>query len=273
MGIYITVASVRRTSGIIDSQVNDTDVNAAITEIEKKVPRFFNTVFAPTERIDILDGDGSDRMLLDKNPVLSVRELEIDGEVVDPADIEIKKESGYIFLGNESDVGKFTTKRNKNVIKYLYGSVENDETIKTETDAASVAGTSVALSVASESGFAVDDWVEIYGMDGFREVAQITGTGTGEITVDQLVLTHESGSTIVKVEIYETFKELMNIIASISLIARVIGKSAADTVGYDLGELNVQKGEPYTQWRETVNQQIKLRDEIYSRISIRPYTI
>ena len=273
MGTYIDVSSVRRTSGISESQVNDTDVESTITEIEKKVPRFFNTVFTPTERIDILDGDGTNRMLLDKNPLLSVRQLKIDGTTVDPADLEIHKDSGYIFLGNESDVGKFTEKRNKNVIKYVYGTMEYSSTSTTSSEA-EIAGTSVSVAVASITDFSDEDWVEIYGMDGFREVAQISGTpAAGVIILDQLVQTHEAGSIVVKLEISEVFKELMNIIASISLVARVVGESAQDTVGYDLGELRVQKGEPYTQWRETVNQLIKQRDEIYSKISIRPYTL
>ena len=70
MGTYVNIASVRRTIGITDDQIDDTDVEAAIVEVEAQVPRYFNTVFAPTERIDFLDGDGSNRLLLDKNPVL-----------------------------------------------------------------------------------------------------------------------------------------------------------------------------------------------------------
>ena len=54
------------------------------------------------------------------------------------------------------------------------------------------------------------------------------------------------------------------------MVARIVGQSYTDTVGYDLGELHVQKGEPYTQWRETAIQLIKERDEMYKMISIRP---
>ena len=62
----------------------------------------------------------------------------------------------------------------------------------------------------------------------------------------------------------------MNLIASIALVARIVGESYTDIVGYNIGEMRVQKGEPYTQWRETANQLIKERDELMSRISIRP---
>ncbi len=270
MGTYISLISVRRTSGVSEAQVNDTDVDATIVEVEKEVPRRFNTVFVPTERIDILDGDGTNRLLLDKNPVLSVRELKIDGTTVDPATLEIYQESGYIFLGQTAVTSKFANKRNTNSVKYLFGSVVRSLTVTTVTTAASVAGDAIVLAVSDGSIFTANEWVEVIGLDGNREVAQVTAQDASNVTVDELIQAHESGSTVVKLEIDVNFTKLMNIITSISLVARVVGESASDTVGYDLGELRVQKGEPYTQWRETANQLIKERDEIYKTLSIRP---
>lgn len=270
MGTYVTVASVRRTVGILETDISDADVESAITEVEKQVPRKFNTVFVPTERIDILDGDGTNRLLLDKNPVLAVRALKIDGDTEDPVNLEIYKDSGYIFLGEDASASRFVDKRNSSVVKYLYGTVEHSESVLTESTSASVAGDSIVLAVTSGAAFVINDWIEIYGMDGNREVAKVTAQDASTITVDQLVQTHESDSTVVKVEINENFKKLMNIITSIALVARIVGQSSTDTVGYDLGELRVQKGEPYTQWRETVLQLIKERDELYRMISIRP---
>ena len=269
-GTYITVASVRRTVGIDTSKINDTDVGATISEIEKQVPRKFNTVFVPTERIDILDGDNTNRLLLEKNPVLAVRELKIDGTTEDPANLEIYKESGYIFLGESSDTSTFKVKRNSNAVRYIHGTVEHSDTILTTSTAASIAGTSIVLSVLAGTDFTVGNWIEIYGMDGNREVGKITAKATLTITVDQLVQTHGSGSSINELAVSENFTKIMNIIAGIALVARVVGESAEDTVGYNLGELRVQKGEPYTQWRETVNQLIKERDELYKMIGIRP---
>ena len=272
-GEYITVASVRRTCGIDSDEISDADVGTTIAEIEKQVPRFFNTVFVPTERIDILDGNGTNRLLLDHNPLLSVRALKIDGTTEDPANLEIKKESGYIFLGEDADTSTFINKRNKIVIKYIHGTVEHSST-KTTSSADEVAGTSVSVTVADDDGFADENWVEIYGMDGHREVAQISGTPTGNVLVlDQLIQTHESGSTVVKLEISENFKKIMNIIASIALVARIIGQSYDENTGYTLGELSIQKGEPYTQWRETANQFIKERNLMMEKIINRPYII
>ena len=272
-GDFATVSEVRRISGIAATEISDADVGYMIVDAEAKIPRFFNTFFKTTERIEINDGDGTNRHHLEKNPVLSVRELKIDGTSVDVANLEIQKESGYIFLGQGADTPTFLNKRNSVVVKYLHGSVVHS-TVSTTSSADEVGGTAVSVAVASSTDFAEDDWVEIFGMDGEREAAQISSVTDGtNIVLDQLVLDHESGSSIVKLEIEHTFIELMNTVCAIACVARIIGQSYTDIVGYTLAELHVQKGEPYTQWRETANQLIRLRDDIMKRISIRPSII
>lgn len=273
MGDYIDIESVRRTVGIGVSEISDDDVTAIITEIEPQISRYFNTKFIPTQKIEILDGDGTNRLLLNQNPLLSVRALKIDGTTEDPANLEIYKDSGYIWLGSSASTSTFKSGRNEVVIKYIYGTVEHSST-DTTISSATTAGTNVSLSVASITDFADEDWVEIYGMDGHREVAQIKASPSGStIVVDQLVQTHESGSSIVKLQINENFKKLMNVCCSLAMVARFIGQSYTDIVGYDIGEMHVQKGEAYSQWAETARQLIKERDTLLSRISIRPCII
>lgn len=269
-GTYISVASVRRTCGIGSDVIDDDDVGDTITEVEKEVPRFFNTVFTPTEVIQIYDGTANNRLLIDHNPLLAIREIKIDGNTQDPANLEIYKDAGYIFLGQSATTSTFTNKRNAVVVKYIYGTVEHSS-VSSISSADEVAGTSVSISLASITDFKDKDWVEIVGMDGNREVAQINATpGAGAIVVDQLVLAHEAGSQVVKLQVNANFTKLMNIIASIALVARIVGQSYTDIVGYTLGELHVQKGEPYTQWRETALQLVRERDLMMSKISIRP---
>lgn len=271
MGDFATVSEVRRICGIAATEISDVDVGYMIVDVEKKIPRFFNTFFKPTEIIEINDGEGTSRHHLEKNPVLSVRALKIDGEVVDPADLELQKDSGYIFLGEGAEVPTFSSKRNSVVVKYLHGSVVHSQTVNTTSSADEVAGTAVSVAVVSSTNFAENDWVEIFGMDGFREAAQISSiTDATNIVLDQLVFTHESGSSIVKLEVEHTFIELMNTVCAIACVARIIGQSYTDIVGYNLEELRVQKGEPYTQWRETANQLIRIRNDMMKRISIRP---
>jgi len=266
---YVTVESVRRTCGIGSSEISDADVESIIDECEYQVERFFNTSFTPKEIIEVREGNDTNRMVLRNNPVLAVRDLKINNSTEDPANLDISKGSGKIKLNSNASNSIFVSSTYKIIVKYIYGFLEESST-STTIDTDSTAGTSIALSVSSETGFSEDDWIEIYGMDGHREAAQITATDTGEITVDQLVQTHESGSTVVKLQISEIFKKLMNYACAIAMVARIVGQSYTDTVGYGLGELNVQKGEPYTQWRETASQLIKERDRLMSAIKPRP---
>ena len=261
---YVNVESVRRTVGIGSSEINDGDVEDIINEVEYQIERFFNASFTPKERIDILDGNGTLRIILDKNPLLAVRELKIDGDTEDPSHLKIYRESGKIELDIKQSLINSTFKLGSKsvVVKYVHGWLEESSTSST-TSAAEVAGTDVSIALGSITGFADEDWVEIYGMDGNKEVAQINATpGTGSIVVDQLVLAHELGSKVVKLQINEIFKKLMNYACAISMVARIVGESYTDTVGYGLGELSVQKGEPYTQWRETATQLIRERDRL-----------
>ncbi len=205
---------------------------------------------------------------------MSVRELKIDGTTEDVANLEIHEEGGYMYLGSGATTPTFADKRNSVVVKYIHGSVIRSQTVSTTSSAAEVAGTAVSVAVADSSDFAENDWVDIFGMDGHREAAQISSiTDSTTIVLDQLVLTHELGSSVVKLEIEHTFTELMNTVCAIACVARIIGQSYTDIVGYTLAELHVQKGEPYTQWRETANQLIRQRDAIMARISIRPAII
>jgi len=272
-GDFVTLVSVRRTAGIASSEISDADVKATIDEVEPQIYRHFNTFFVPTEKIETLDGDGTNRLLLNQNPLLSVRELKIDGDTEDPENLEIYKDSGYIFLGENADISKFKSGRNKVVVKYIYGTVEHSSTTTTTSDD-EVAGTDVSIGVASTTGFADEDWVEIVGMDGHREVAQINAEPAGStIVVDKLVQTHESGSSVVKLQINENYKKLMNITCALAMVARIVGQSYTDIVGYEISGMRVQKGEPYTQWRETAVQLIKERDRLLSMLAIRPYVV
>jgi len=269
-GTYITIASVRRTVGITSTTtISDDDVSAIIQECEPQVERFYNTVFTPKEKIEVRDGNGTNRLILLRNPVMAVRELKINGATEDPANLYVSKGSGKIELSTSSTQSVFTLGTNKIAIKYVFGFLEESST-STTLSTASEEGSSVALSVASESGFTANDWVEIKGMDGYSECAQVSATDTGELTVDQLVYSHAADSVITKLQVSEIFKKLMNYACAISIVARIVGQSYTDTVGYGLGELSVQKGEPYTQWRETATQLIRERDRIMAAIKPRP---
>lgn len=272
-GNYVTLASVRRTCGIGSSEISDTDIKAIIDECEPQVERYMNTSFTIKQRIDIKNGNGTNTLMLMKNPVVSVRDLYIDGTQEDTANLHVYENSGKIILSSDATTSIFTNKNKAISVKYLYGWMD-ESNYQTTTGAASTAGTSVSLTVADSSDFAQDDWVVIYSMDGNREVAQISSIADGtHIAVDQLILAHESGSLVVKLQTREVFKKLINLVCGIACVARIVGQSYTDIVGYTLGELHVQKGEPYTQWRETAVQLIKERDMLLATLNPRPYII
>lgn len=269
---YITVTDVRRASGAPSALITDAYITSIIEIVESEMERWMNTKFVPTVTIEALDGSGSGRIFTKRNPVLSVRALKTNDTDVTPSTLHVYKASGKVELGISSEVTQFIAKSKDTWINYLYGLLDESSTVTT-LSTASTAGTSVALSVASITGFTDLDWVEIYGMDGNREVAQISSTSTGIITVDKLVQAHEADSRIVKLQIPFYIKRYMEIEAALSVAINAIGSTYTFNASYSLGELSVVKGVPYTHWRESVEKLLKERDMRRSRIKIRPHIV
>lgn len=266
---YITITEVRDASGAPSELISDTQIESFIEFVEYEMERWLNTKFTPTTRIDALDGNDTNRIFTTKNPLLSVREIITNDSTIDPENIHWEKSSGLIRLKQDADQGLFLNKDQDTHIKYLYGLLEESGT-ETTTTSASTAGTSVALTVSSETGFSVNDWIEIVGTDGNRETAKITATDTNEITVDQLVKTHKSGSTIYLLQTPTFIKRYMIIEAAIATAINAIGSTYTFNASYSLGDLNVTKGVPYTHWRESVQRLIEERKMRVGRIKPRP---
>ena len=268
----VTAAQVRAVSGIGSNFIDDTDMGQLIDSAEYEVDRLLNTKFIPTTTMELLNGDNSERIMLKYNPVLKVRALEIDTTSVDLDDIRTDMSAGIVWLEATSDQTSFTTKngyRQLTKIKYDYGWMDETST-QTTTSADAEAGSSVALSVGDETGFSVGDYVKIEGFDGLREVAKVTATGSDEITVDSLSTDHESGSLVTKVITPLLVIRLIQIVAGMMGVARVVGQSYDEVTGYTAGEISVQKGEPYTQWREVTVQLQKEYKQILSSLRARP---
>lgn len=267
-----TIAEVRRISGVTIDLVPDDDVTETIAEAEAEVESYLNAAFTPKKRMDTLNGNYTNRILVERNPLLALRKLKIDGtDITIDGNIFVTKESGKLELNpnGSPEETRFKGKQKAIKITYVHGWLKESNT-ETLITSPSSPGSSIDLGVVSESGFTVNDWIEIYGMDGNREAAKITAVTTNQITVDNLSFSHENESTIVKLEVSEVIKKLMRLISGIALVARVVGESFKDITGYTLGEFHVQKGEPYTQWRETALQLQKEAREILSRVDRRP---
>lgn len=268
----VTVAQVRATSGIGSSLISDSDLGQLIDSAEYEADKVLNSKFIPTTFIEFPEGDNSERIVLKYNPLLKVRALETDTTTITIDDIRWKKSGGVIWLEATADKNYFVNKsgyKNLTKVKYDYGYLEETST-QTISTAAVSAGDSVDIAVSSESGFSVGDYVQIEGFDGYQETAKITGTDTGEITVDNLAVSHESGSLVTKVITPPIVVRFVQIIASMMGVARVVGASYDEIVGYTAGEISVQKGEPYTQWRETTTQLQKEYKSILDSFRQRP---
>ena len=268
---YITAADVRRASGAPSSLITDALINSAITIVESEMKRWMNTAFVPTQKIERRDGNSLPRMFTMKNPVLSVRALTVnDTTTITPSYIDWEKQSGKLILASGAESSLFNYGKNNTFIKYLYGLME-ESTTSTSLSTATTAGTTVSMTVDSITDFADEDWVEIYGMDGKQEVAQISGTPAGGvIVVDQLVQTHAADSVIVKLQIPYYIKRYMEIETAIYVAVYAIGGTYTFNTSYSLAELQVNKGEPYPQWREVIQRMINERKMRRSTIKIRP---
>lgn len=268
---FISATEVRNVCGAPSSLISDTVMNQYITEVEAEMARWINTAFVPTEKIDIVDGNSTGRMFVMKNPILSVRALTLNtSTAITPSEINWYKSSGKIMLGTDAEAATFTSGQQNTFIKYLYGMLEESST-STSSTADVVVGTTVTVPVTAITGFAKEDWVEIYGMDGKREAAQISAAPSGtDLVVDQLVQTHSSGSQIVKLEIPQHIKKYMLIEAGICAAINAIGATYTFNASYSLGELQVTKGVPYTHWRESVQRLMDERKMRQARIKPRP---
>ena len=267
----VTADEVRTICGIGSDQISDSDVDEIITDVQSQLEKYLGTKLTATKTIDILDGEAivEDRIFLNNTPVLSLRAVKTDTTDIDIDDIEIYSESGMLRLKNTATSSTFIAEPYKTKVKYVFGWLDRDYSTQTTTTSASGTGSSVQVYVDDVSNFTVGDWVWIYGMDGNQEAAEVSGTGANYITVDELGYEHESGSYVVKLVTPDYLKRLLKILVALAMVARVVGQSYDDIVGYSLGDMSVQKGEPYTQWRETAMELIKERDEILKRIKPR----
>lgn len=255
---YVTVNNVRVASGITTKFISDDDMQELLEYMEFEIEQYINIRFLPYTIIEQHEGDESERLILNKSPVLKIRAVTIDDTTVDVDNLRVDNNAGIIWLTTEADIGSFsrrTNERNLVRVKYDYGMLEVTTT-QTTTDSAEVAGDSVVIAVADASSFSTNDQIQIQGMDSKQEVCKITNVTSNNITVDNLSISHEAGSLITLMRVPKAAERLMIVACAMAAVARVVGQSFDEITGYSIGDLQVAKGEPYTQWRE-VNIQLQ----------------
>jgi len=266
---YVTAAEVRQVCGAPTALISDADIEALIANVESSTEGLMNTKFTPTQKIEITNGNNLDYIFTLYNPLLSVRELKTNSTAITPEYLKLHKGSGQIVLGTGSEAGVFVYGNNTVAIKYLYGLQEYSSTTTT-LSTATTTGSAVEMAVASSTGIVAEDWVEIIGMDGYCEVAQVSSVDTGVITVDKLVYDHEADSVITLLQIPKKLKYFIMFEAGIAVALNAIGSTYTFNTNYGLGELSVTKGVPYPHFNTQYEKLIKSRDELRPILIPRP---
>ena len=272
---YITVAEVRAICGITTKFISTEDFTQLANSAEAEVERLANTPFIPKTCIEQYTppDNQANRILLRRNPILKIRALTITDTVITPEYTRVDKQGGLLWLTSGAELTFFQTKQSEHNlvrVKYDYGLMEDTFT-NTITSNAEVIGDSVVIEVASTTGFTALDYVEIAGMDSMVETVKIESVVDGvSITVDNLSYPHEAGSTITLQAIPAVAKRLCQVSCAMMAVARVVGQSFDEITGYQIGDEHVQKGEPYTQWREVTTQLRKEWDDLWKAFRPRP---
>lgn len=275
---YGSIQGVRDACGVDSTIKSDAEITRMIEDVEARLESFYNTSFTPIVAIDVVDGTAKNNLTLKKNPVLQIRKVRANKDTtINPSGVDVSESSGCIYLNSTAGLYNFPYGVKNTIVEYVYAWLEETRStsapyqqVQTTLDGAitlSNAGgdANKVVSVVDGSLFSQNDFVRIWGVDGKREVALVISVNSNDLTLDFISTAHENGSYVTKLQTPEWFVELVNIVAGIKAVAGVIGSQFDEITGYTLGDLSVQKGEPYTQWRETIVRLVQQRDDIMSR--------
>jgi uncharacterized protein YqfB (UPF0267 family) len=269
----ISVDEVRVYSGIDSSLINDADLLDLIEQAEYASERDINCKCIPSTIVEFPKGDNSERIVLNKNPVLKIRGLEVDTTSIDLDDIRVDFDSGVVWLEATADKTMFVKKsgyKNLVKVKYDYGLLEATNSQASSTSDVS-AGDSVSISVDDSSDFSSGDYVRIMGFDGLEEVFEVDSVSDSTtIVADKLVTSHESGSLLTLLQVPSLFKTLVKVNASLYGAANIIGSSYDIIVSYGLGDMSVNKGVPYPHWNTSIAKFAQARRELLKGFRQRP---
>jgi hypothetical protein len=256
--VLVTYTDVRNLTGIKDDISSDATITAIILEVEKKTYSNYKIYSEPTKVIEIKDGNNKNQIQLNRPYVWKVLQLKTGDKEIDLENITINPLSSIISIDNTQSPYLFTNYKNNVKIKYLSAFMEKTTTI-TESTSDVVAGTSVIIAVEDDV-FAVDDWVLLEGTDGNIEACKVTGIDTNEITVDELVQTHQAGSLITKIQTHELLKQFVLYESGLMTAINAIGGSYSFASGYTMPEYSAQLGQPYMHFVKSIDDMVKQRD-------------
>lgn len=274
MAISVSVQDVRDNSGAPSSLIGDSTITNLISQITKKTKNLYDVNFDPTKKVETLTGDFKRKIMLDEYFPLKVLKLQNANSSVDLTNIFVNTREGTIeYFGDNASVtqvngyGAVFSGYAKDVsIKYLYGAVERDTDVQTESTASFSSGTSVTISVDDETGFSDNDYVFLEDTNEKYEVAKVTSIASGQITVDKLNNSFEDETLITKAKTMDIFNDFVLYEVCIAVALRAIGSTYTFNTNYNLGSLSVNKGVPFSHWERSFRANIQLRDQMKQRI-------
>jgi hypothetical protein len=267
----ITIQQVRETSGIDVDLITDEKFASLIEDAEYVTEKDLNCKGLPVNKIELVEGDETNRIMLNNNPVTRLRKIMIGTDEVDLDDVRLDKQGGNVWLsGNVVKTKKNAHEKNLVRVNYEYGLLE-ETTVQTYSTADIVAGSGVIVPVLSSVGFNVGDYVEISGFDSKVETFKITNVPNAlSVKADLLGQGHESNSLLTIVETPRVFKRLIKVNAALMGCSVVIGTTYTIMVNYGLGDLNVNKGVPYTHWARVSEKLLSERNDLLTKFRQRP---
>ena len=277
MANLISIDDIRNTSGATTDLIEDAKITDIITKSQAQVLSTYKIFIEPTKVFEIRDGQNNFDAVVNlpndetivRHPYLwKMLQVNIQDTDLDLEYIQIFPERGTFRIEREEGTAYRYVYGYKTRLKYLSAFMERTTTI-TESSAAVTAGTSIAIAVDDETNFSVDDWIVIEGADGNLEAAKVTATASDEITVDQLVQTHEADSVITLLQVEEVLKQFILYDASTNVANYIVGNTSNLATSYSYPEHSATIGVAYTHWRESAERFGKKRDEFKAKIELK----
>lgn len=250
----VTLEQVRTKIGSDTTDlISDADINSLITDSTNKTYNYFDMKQVPTNTMEFYRGYDLNDIKINKLKIMSLQSIEVNGQERELDSFTFNEDLGKIQTRREFDRERWSlfpkTEPYRVKIKYSYAMLKPSGTA-TETSASVEAGTSIAIAVDSETDFTTGDYVKIQGFDGNKEVAKVTATDTNEITVDKLVLPHESNSIIELLSVPSIIDNYILYDVCYTVANNIVGSTSNLPTSWSQEGESATIGVAYTHWRD-----------------------
>lgn len=256
---YTTADHVYDKVGITVNEIDATQMTRILEQSDAEVDRIMNTTSVPRKTIEIQDGEQLNYTHLRKLPLLSILKLEINETEISLSNLRFYPEGKIQLLPTAEQTYFYRNNLLRNVkIKFLWGWLE-ESLVNQETQSDATEGVDQTVSVEDGTKFTDGDYIKIAGFDGFEEVTKINSISTNDLNCD-LIYDHETGSTVIKLEVPKVVSILAGAIAAIMSALYMIGQTYTFATSYQTPDYQVTKGVPYPHFQKNLDSWVAERD-------------